>query len=64
MKDVIGQDVQVGDRVVITRTGYRDMAVGVVAKLTPKGCKVKFKNWRDEEEETFRDSCMIVKVAC
>lgn len=62
MKDLIGREVLVGDEVVIVRTGYRDMTVGVVVKLTPKGMKVKFKDWRGREEETFRAPDMVCKV--
>lgn len=64
MKDVVGQDVSIGDRVVITRTGYRDMVPGEVVKLTPKGCKVRWNTGSEYSpvEDTFRTSDMIVKV--
>lgn len=68
MKDLLGNEVQVGDRVVISMTGYRDLMTAEVVKLTPKGVKAKYRapRWPDAStyaySETFRGIGMFVKV--
>lgn len=64
MTDVLGQPVQVGDHVVISRTGYRELVKAVVVKLTPKGIKAKWLTGHQYQpvEETFRERSMFVKV--
>lgn len=64
MTDVLGQPVQVGDQVVISRTGYRELVKAEVVKLTPKGIKAKWQTGRQYHpvEETFRERSMFVKV--
>lgn len=64
MKDVLGREVNVGDKVVIAVTGYRTMAVGEIIKLTPKGVQVRFATpWRSLNiETTYRQPDMFCKV--
>lgn len=64
MKDLLGNPVAVGDRVVIARTGYRDLVPATVVKLTPKGIKAVFQTGHTyhPEEETFRAPEMFVKA--
>lgn len=40
MKDLLGQDLQVGDRVVTTTSHYETLSVGYVHSFTPKGARV------------------------
>lgn len=64
MKDLLGNEVSVGDRVVISVTGYRNMTTAVVKKITPKGIKAEWNTgckWCPTEE-TFRAPQMFVKV--
>lgn len=68
MKDMLGYEVQVGDKVVISRTGCRELLVATVTKLTPKGIKAKYRDAHYPEDsrwaftETQRSLGMFVKV--
>lgn len=64
VKDFLGHPVEVGDKVVISITGYRSLQVAKVSKLTPKGIKALTgdTDWRGQPEETFRGAGMFVKV--
>lgn len=64
IKDILGQPVNVGDKVVVNLVGYRDMVVAEVIKLTPKGIRVKLPklDWRGKPEESQRGLGMFVKV--
>ena len=65
IKDVLGQPVVAGDKVVISVTGYRDLQVAEVVKLTPKGIQAKTGvcKWSGADEKTYRSAGMFVKVA-
>jgi len=63
--DVAGQELEVGDSVAISVTGYRTMTVGTILRFTPKGMKVAFRNpFRHPAavEETFREPGMVAKI--
>lgn len=40
MKDFLGNDLKLGDRVVTTRVGTSSFVAGEVVKLTPAGAKI------------------------
>lgn len=40
MKDLLGQDLQVGDKVVTTTSHYETLSVGYIDSFTPKGARV------------------------
>lgn len=40
MKDLLGQDLQIGDRVVTTTSHYETLSVGYIDSFTPKGARV------------------------
>jgi len=61
--DLLGHEVTFGDTVVIARTGYRDLTVATVLKITPKGIQAEFKDWKGRPEKTYRQSRMFLKVA-
>ena len=42
MKDLIGQELAVGDPVVVNPPKYKGIVVGTIVKLTPKGAQVQF----------------------
>jgi len=69
IKDLLGQPVAVGDKVVISVTGYRDLTTATVTKLTPKGIQAAYRNPRYPEDsqwgvdKTQRSLGMFVKVA-
>ena len=41
-KDFFGIDTDVGDFVVFNEPNYKSLISGIVAKITPKGIKVKY----------------------
>ena len=41
MKDCIGQELSIGDKVVCSDGGYAELFVGEVTKFTPKKVQVK-----------------------
>ena len=52
--DILGNEVQIGDNVIIIHPRYHDFVNGTITKFTPKGFKVKFYNWSvDQFDETF-----------
>lgn len=65
MRDLLGNEVAVGDTVVIAITGYREMTKATVMKITPKGIKAEWNTGRkfSPVEETFRQPRMFVKVS-
>ena len=40
MKDLVGQELAVGDRVVYADSHYSSISVGIIEKLTPKSVRV------------------------
>lgn len=65
MKDFVGNDLKLGDRVVTLKVGQSAFVAGEVVKLTPGGAKILtdivYKGaevWRPHET-IQRDSCVI-----
>lgn len=54
MKDFIGQEIQSGDYVVVTRKNYRDFVVAKVLDVTPKNVRVVYRaSWSSNSSESY-----------
>lgn len=42
MKDFLGNEVKVGDKVACLEKGYNNLAMATVVKITPQNMKVKY----------------------
>ena len=52
--DLLGNEVKVGDEVVILEPQYRDYVNGKIIKFTPKGFRVEYKHPRSNKlTDTF-----------
>lgn len=52
--DILGNEVQVGDDVIIVNPRYHNFVNGIIIKFTPKGFKVKFYRCSTHQfDETF-----------
>jgi hypothetical protein len=60
--DLLGYEVRVGDKVVISRPGYSQMVIGIITKITPRKVLVQFRTRDGRIVETFRTSNMFVKA--
>lgn len=45
MKDRIGQEVEIGDKVLVNAKGYRNMVIATVVKITPKKLVLEYKSF-------------------
>jgi hypothetical protein len=62
MKDFLGNELQIGDRVVLNRPGYKYLVKGVVTKLTKKQVCVEFFNLINRSmESTYSSPSQLVK---
>lgn len=48
-KDYLGNEIEIGDKVVYVRLGYRDLTKGIIHHITPKMVKIK----RDINSQTI-----------
>lgn len=62
MKDFIGQDVVVGDRVVCLEKGYNNLIIAVVTKITPQNIKVVYQKRYSGDREVLRNREQFIKV--
>lgn len=62
MKDFIGQEVKVGDKVVCLEKGYNNLVKATVTKITPQNIKVKYPKW-NSDYEVLRSRIQFVKVS-
>lgn len=61
MKDFIGNEVHVGDKVVCIEKDYKNLIPGEIVKLTPKAMKVKYgEGWREDVVLRYPDQ--VVKI--
>lgn len=52
--DILGNEVHIGDDVIIIEPRYHDFVNGTITKFTPKGFKVKFyRLFLEQFDETF-----------
>lgn len=67
MKDIIGQELNIGDTVVFNPPVYKGLQFGKVVSFTPKGCRVSFSRYGKqhvsvEDESSVQFSGDVVKV--
>ena len=59
--DVLGNEVQIGDDVIIIHPRYHTFINGTITKFTPKGFKVKFYSlFTNQFNTTFRTNVLKV----
>lgn len=65
MKDFVGQELQVGDRVVFVQEHYTGLATGQIVKFTKMGARVKPDPNQDcvKDKLYLRFPAQLVKVA-
>lgn len=61
MKDFLGNEVEVGDKVVCIEKGYSNLVRAVVTKITPQNIKVKYPKW-NSDYEVLRSRIQFIKV--
>lgn len=53
-EDFLGNEVTIGDKVVVCRKNYRDFVIAEVIGLTPKAFRVRYKaSWDKDREEVY-----------
>lgn len=62
MKDLLGQDLQVGDKVVTTTSHYETLSVGYIDSFTPKGARVIMSSGTNYRWTKIKFSNQLVKV--
>lgn len=62
MKDLLGQDLQVGDKVVTTTSHYEVLSVGYIDSFTPKGARVIISPGTNYRWIKIKFSNQLVKV--
>ncbi|RKZ15606.1 hypothetical protein DRQ53_08635 [bacterium] len=61
MKDILGNELAVGDYVVTTVSKYEELKVGIIVKFTPKACRVRsIKN--DQDQGNLKYSYQLMRV--
>lgn len=67
MKDYIGQELKVGDKVVFVRQHYTFLAKGTIVSFTSKGAVVRFedkhKDYYNSKDFYIKYSAQIIKVS-
>ena len=61
MKDFLGKELEVGDRVVFMQINYRNLLVGCVEKITPKKVRLQFQE-RGRPKTCLQDPEQVVKI--
>lgn len=63
MKDILGNELEIGDMVVCTTSKYESLSIGRIIRFTPKKAEVKI---TDESPwgSGFKDSWQLCKVDC
>lgn len=64
MRDLLGNEVKVGDRVVISRTGSRKLMTAEVSKITPKGIKAKYPGSRPPPNSGYTEDQQYDETFC
>jgi len=63
MKDLVGNELGIGDVVVFATSSYSTIELGRINKLTPKGVKVQpLKPSKYRQPETFRPGDRVYKT--
>lgn len=64
MKDILGNELRVGDMVVCTTSGYESLSIGRIIDFTPKKARVKTKLGPSYTRIKLKDSWQLCKVDC
>lgn len=62
MRDFLHQEIKVGDFVAYNPPTYKDMVIGKVKRLTPKGVTCIHRDWRNNETECNRPIDRVIRV--
>ena len=62
MKDILGNELGIGDMVVCPI--YGELSIGRITKFTPKKAEVKMKLGLSYTRLKLKDSCQLCKVDC
>lgn len=63
MKDILGNELEIGDMVVCTTSKYESLSVGRITRFTPKKAEVKIAD-KYHWGSGLKDSWQICKVEC
>lgn len=68
MKDYIGQELKLNDKVVFVRQHYTSLAKGTIVKFTPKGARIRFEDankdcFNSDKNLHIKYSDQIIKVS-
>lgn len=61
MKDFLGKELEVGDRVVFMQINYRNLLIGCIDKLTPKMVRLQFQE-AGRIKTCIQDPRQVVKI--
>lgn len=64
MKDILGNELGIGDMVVCTTSQYETLSIGRITRFTPKKAEVKMKLGLSYTRLKLKDSCQLCKVDC
>lgn len=66
MKDILGNDLVIGDKVVFGTAQSMRLMTGIISKIHPKTIMIKHEAYMNgsysEISESRRDSCDVVKI--
>lgn len=62
MKDLLGNELNIGDMVVCPI--YEELSIGRITRFTPKKAEVKMKLGLSYTRLKLKDSCQLCKVDC
>lgn len=62
MRDFLHQEIKVGDLVAYNPPTYKDMVIGKVKRLTPKGVTCTHKDWRNNDVDCNRPIDRVIRV--
>ena len=62
IKDILHQEIQVGDIVAFNPPTYKGLVYGCVIRLSPKGATMKYLDWVGNKLECNRNAKDIIKI--
>lgn len=62
MKDILGNELNIGDMVICPI--YEELSIGRITRFTPKKAEVKMKLGLSYTRLKLKDSCQLCKVDC
>lgn len=64
MRDILGNDLNLGDMVVCTTSKYEELSIGRITRFTPKKAEVKMKLGLSYTKIKLKNSWQLCKVDC